>query len=74
MAAWTGLSDMAPSTFDGLSRLELLVLLTKLRSGSSRARRAALHSRSVPEGWAMFRLSGHLADLGDDVNLVLAGR
>jgi hypothetical protein len=74
MAAWTAPGEMAPGTFEGLSRLELLVLLTKLRSGSSRARRAALHSRSVPEGWAMFRLSGHLADLGDDVNLVLAGR
>jgi len=74
MAAWTGLSDLAPGTFDGLSRLELLVLLAKLRSGSSRARRAALRSRSVPEGWAMFRLSGHLADLGDDVNRILAGR
>ena len=74
MAPWTGLGEMAPGTYDGLSRLELLVLLAKLRSGSSRARRAALHSRSVPEGWAMFKLSGHLADLGDDVNLTLAGR
>lgn len=72
MAAWTAPGEMAPGTFDGLSRLELLVLLAKLRSGSCRARRAALRSRSVPEVWAMFRVSGQLADLGEDVNRALA--
>ena len=74
MAAWTAPRDMAPGTFDGLSRLELLVLSAKLSSGSCRARRAALRSRSFPEVWAMLRLSGQLADLGEDVNRALVRR
>jgi hypothetical protein len=74
MAAWTAPPDLAPGMFEGLSRLELLVLSVKLRNGSCRARQAALRSRSFPEIWAMIRLGNHLADLGHDVNHVLARR
>ena len=74
MAAWTAPPDLPPGTFEGLSRLELLVLSAKLRNGSCRARQAALRSRSFPEIWAMIRLSNHLADLGQDVNHVLTRR
>ena len=74
MAAWSAPPDLAPGMFERLSRLELLVLSAKLRNGSGRARQAALRSRSFPEIWAMIRLSNHLADLGHDVNHVLARR
>lgn len=74
MPAWTASIDRAPGTFEGLSKLELLVLSAKLRNGSCRARQAALRSRSFPEIWAMIRLSNHLSDLGQDVNHVLTRR
>ena len=74
MAAWSAPPDLAPGMFEGLSRLELLVLSAKLRNGSGRARQAALRSRSFPEIWTLIRLSNHLADLGHDVNHVLARR
>lgn len=74
MAAWSAPPDLAPGMFEGLSGLELLVLSAKLRNGRCRARQAALRSRSFPEIWALIRLSNHLADLGDDVNHVLARR
>ena len=74
MAAWTAPINPVPGTFEGLSRLELLVLSAKLRNGSHRARQAALRSQSFPEIWAMIRLSNHLSDLGNDVNHVLTRR
>jgi hypothetical protein len=74
MAAWTAPIDRVPGPYEALSRLELLVLSAKLQNGSCRARQAALRSRSFPEIWAMIRLSNHLSDLGQDVNLVLTRR
>jgi hypothetical protein len=74
MAAWIAPPDLAPGTFERLSRLELLVLSAKLRNGSCRARQAALRSRSFPEIWAMIRLSNHLTDLGHEVNHLLTTR
>ena len=72
MAAWNAGPELAPGTFEPLSRLELLVLSAKLRNGSCRARQAALRSRSFPEIWAMVRLSNHLADLGHEVSHALS--
>jgi hypothetical protein len=72
MPAWPASPPWAPRTFEQLTTLELLVLATKLRAGTRRARRAALRSRSPRQIWDMVRLSYSLAGLGDDVSQALA--
>jgi hypothetical protein len=64
--------ESATDLFGPLTRLELLVLATKLREGRISARRSALRCRSLPVAWNMIRLSSSLADLEDEVNQALA--
>ncbi|HEY1639433.1 MAG TPA: hypothetical protein VGG35_01995 [Streptosporangiaceae bacterium] len=64
--------DPATDIFDRLTRLELLVLASRLHDGRRQARLAALRSRSPLVIWDMIRLSQHLADIEYEVGLVLA--
>ena len=64
--------ESATDLFGPLTRLELLVLATKLHEGRISARRSALRCRSLPAAWNMIRLSSSLADLEDEVNQALA--
>jgi hypothetical protein len=56
----------APGTFDQLTMLELTALSATLRRGRSRARQAALRSRSPLEIWDFVRLSGLLVNLENE--------
>ena len=64
--------DPATDLFGPLTRLELLVLATKLHEGRISARRSALRCRSLPAAWNMISFSSSLADLEDEVNQALA--
>jgi hypothetical protein len=64
--------EPATDLFGPLTRLELLVLATKLHEGRISARRSALRCRSLSAAWNMIRLSSSLADLEDEVNQALA--
>ena len=62
----------ATGLFGPLTRLELLVLATKLREGKISARQSALRCRSLHKAWNMIKLSNSLADLEDEANQALA--
>ena len=64
--------EPATDLFGPLTRLELLVLATKLHEGRISARRSALRCRSLPAAWNMISFSSSLADLEDEVNQALA--
>jgi hypothetical protein len=63
--------DAAPRPFERLTRLELLVMATKLRDGRRRTVRVALRARSLRDMWGMLGVCNELADLGDDVDAAL---
>jgi hypothetical protein len=65
-------AQQAPGTFDQLTMLELTALSARLRRGRSRARQAALRSRSPLEIWDFVRLSGLLVSLENEAIQALA--